>query len=66
MEAMASEMSYQLKDVIHETDSHFVLRVKNGYEVYKNGVTHSIRCAQIGFKDDEGLNRAISECDRRS
>ena len=58
-------MGYKLEDVVHETKNHWVLRVKNGYEVYRNGITHSTRCAQIGFKGDEGKKRAVKECRRR-
>lgn len=57
--------AYKLADVVHETAQHWVLRVPGGFEVYKTGVTHSTRCAQIGFTGDEGLQRAISECVRR-
>lgn len=56
---------YKLKDVVHETKNYWVLRVKNGFEVYKSGITHSVRCARIGWKGKEGLNKAIAECDRR-
>lgn len=61
-------MSYKLSDVKHETNTHFVLRVKTGHEVYKIGVTHATRCAQIGFSKDMNysLGRAIAECDRRT
>lgn len=37
----------------------------NGYAVYRNGITHSTRVAQIGFDGEEGLRRAIAEADRR-
>lgn len=58
-------MGYKLKDVMHETENYWVLRVVNGFEVYKNGITHSTRCAQIGWKGDVGLNKAIAECEKR-
>lgn len=58
------KVSYSLDDVIHETRNHWVLRVKNGFEVYKTGVTHSVRCAIIGYKGEEGKKRAITECER--
>jgi hypothetical protein len=58
-------MSYKLEDIVYETEGHWVLRVKNGFEVYRLSCTHSTRCAQIGFKGTEGLERAKSECDRR-
>lgn len=58
-------MSYNIKDVIYEGHNHWVLRVKNGFEVYKNGIAHSTRCAQIGWTGTKGIERAIAECKRR-
>ena len=55
-------------DIAYERGEYWVLRVgkDKGYEVYKNGITHSTRCAIIGFPDDVGLARAIAEIDRRT
>lgn len=58
-------MSYKVKDICHETRNYFVIKVSTGYEIYKNGITHATRCAQIGYKNQEGLSRAIAECERR-
>lgn len=59
-------MKYDLKDVIYETSKYWVLnKYEKGYEVYKIGVTHSTRCAIIGYKGQEGLERAIAEAKRR-
>lgn len=58
-------MSYRLSDVVHETDKHFVLRVKKGFEVYRNGVCAAEKCSTIGFEGQEGLSRAIAEVERR-
>lgn len=58
-------MSYKEEDIIYEADNHFVIRVKDGYEVYKSEITHATRCAIIGHKGDHGLERAIKECERR-
>ena len=58
-------MSYKETDIMHETKNYFVIRVIKGYEVYKTGITHAVRCAQIGFKGKVGLEKAIAECDRR-
>ena len=55
----------KLSDVKHETKHFWVLQVKHGFEVYKTGITHSVRCAQIGYKGEIGLNKAIAECERR-
>lgn len=59
-------MSYALRDIMYEKGNHWVLRTNKGtYEVYKNGVTHSVRCAIIGFEGQKGLDRAKEECNRR-
>ncbi len=58
-------MSYKLKDIIYETKNFWVLRVKSGFEVYKINVTHSTRCAQIGWEGEKGRERAIAECNKR-
>lgn len=55
--------------IAYETGTHWVLEIQPGrFEVYKSGVTHSIRCAQIGPYPEPGRAkaRAIEECDRRS
>lgn len=56
------------KDIAYETPCHkyWVLKLKSGhFEVYKTGITHSTRVAQIGYAGEVGLNRAINECNRR-
>lgn len=58
-------MKCDSKDVIYEIGQFWVLKVKTGFEVYKDGVTHSVRCAQIGWTDEQGEKRAIAEADRR-
>lgn len=60
---MASQ--YHLKDVVHETDDHFILRVPFGFAVYRKHSSYSVRCAQIGFTGITGLQRAINEVERR-
>jgi hypothetical protein len=52
-------------DIIYEKGDYFIIKVKTGYEVYKNGITHSTRCAQIGYHGDKGLQKSIQEIDRR-
>lgn len=56
---------YKLSDVMYETKDYWVLRIKKGYEVYREGLTHSTRCAQIGFTGAIGLDKAIAEANRR-
>jgi hypothetical protein len=53
-------------DILYEIGKYWVTHCKTGHEVYKNGVTHSTRCAQIGFSDPEkSLSRAIDEANGR-
>ena len=60
-------MPIQEKHIAYENASHWVLSLPNGaYEVYRNTTTHSVRCAQIGYKGQAGLMRAIAEADRRA
>ncbi len=54
-----------LKDIVFETDRHWVKRVPKGFEVYKTGLTHSTRVAIIGYTGDKGLRRAKDEIARR-
>lgn len=60
-------MTYREKDIAYETPDHkyWVLRVGYGYEIYEVGITHSTRKGIIGFKGQEGLDRAIAEIERR-
>ena len=55
----------KLSNIKHEGVSHFVVLVQDGYEVYRVGCTHSVRCAVIGWSGDKGLRRAIREVDKR-
>ena len=56
----------KLSDIKYENSTHWVMQVQTGYEVYRIGVTHSTRCAQIGWPNSEkGLNKAIVEADKR-
>ena len=52
-------------DILYEKGDYFVIKAKHGFEVYKCGTTHSTRCAQIGYKGNEGMQKAIKEIDRR-
>jgi hypothetical protein len=58
-------MTLKTSDILHSTKNHFVIKAKHGYEVYKTGITHATRCAQIGYEGQEGLSKAIAECKRR-
>ena len=53
-------------DIKYENGKHWVSQTPSGgFEVWKDGVTHATRCAQIGFNGAKGLKRAIEEADRR-
>jgi len=52
-------------DIIYELPNFWVLRVKNGFEVFQTGITHSVRVAQIGYKGQVGIDKAKAECDKR-
>lgn len=51
-------MSYKEKDIIHETNSTFVLKEKDAYTVYRIGLTHSTSDSSYKL-DKDGLNLAI-------
>lgn len=54
-------------EILYENGDYWVYDARSkGYEVYKVGVTHSTRCAIIGYKGEEGLRRAKAECDKRA
>jgi len=38
----------------------------SGYAVYKNGLTHSVRVASIGYEGVKGFERAKAEVDKRA
>lgn len=63
---MGNDMNYRLQDIVFEKGGYWVLRVPSGFEVYRNGITHSVRCATIGYSGDEGLQRAKAGIERRS
>ncbi len=52
-------------DILYQSGPYWVCRKGKGFEVYKDGVTHSVRVASIGFEGEKGLQRAKAECDRR-
>lgn len=46
MSCKESDIAYEDKD-----SNLWILKVKKGYEIYKNVGTHSIKCAIIGYDD---------------
>jgi hypothetical protein len=60
------EVSTMLKesDILFENPTHWVFDAGvKGFEVYKNGITHSVRVAIIGRSI--GLERAVAEANKR-
>ena len=52
--------------IVYETNKHWVLECgSKGFEVYRKTITHSERCARIGFTGTNGLERAKAEIERR-
>ena len=59
-------MTYTETQIAYEKADYWVLKLGfKGFEVYRNGITHSTRCAVIGYQGEKGLSRAIAEIDRR-
>ena len=54
--------------IVYENGNFWVAKLGNGqYEVYKNMLTHAVRCGIVSYNDNEkALNRAIAECDRKA
>jgi hypothetical protein len=56
---------YNESQIAYENATHWVLqRAPNWYEVYKTGITHSVRCATY-HNVANGLERAIADADKR-
>lgn len=57
----------KLPGIMYENGNFWVRRNEHEtFEVYKVIGTHSVRCAQIGYKGAEGLQRAMAECNKRA
>lgn len=53
------------KNIMYEGRNYWVLKIKDGFEVYRTGITHSTKVSQIGYTGEKGLNRAIIDCKNR-
>ena len=55
-------------DILFEIGDHWVCKSETwkGYEVMKNGFTHSVRVARIGYEGEKGLEKAKSEAIKRA
>ena len=59
-------MTYKETQIAYEKADFWVLNLGlKGFEVYRDGITHSTRCAIIGYQGENGLSRAIAEIERR-
>ena len=57
---------YKESQIAYEKGPYWVLNLGlKGFEVYKTGITHSTRCAVIGYQGITGLERAKIEIERR-
>lgn len=54
-------MSYKESDIMHETETCFVLREKDRYTVLVNGITHATSDSSYALNSD-GLSIAIARC----
>lgn len=55
-----------MTNIVYERGNHWVARTPKGtFEVYRIELTHSVRCAVIGYEGQKGLDRAKQEVDRR-
>lgn len=53
------------EDILYQNGYFWVCKDKRGcYEVYRDTITHAERAAIIGYKGEEGLERAKSTCDK--
>lgn len=57
---------YKEKDIAFETSNYWILdKGGKGFEVYKKTITHSVRCAVIGYDGADGLEKTKQEIQRR-
>lgn len=53
-------------DIVYELGPYWAMRAKKvGYDIFKTGITHSTRCAHIGFEGEAGLQKVKVEIARR-
>jgi len=55
-------------DILFEIGNYWVAKSlkHKGYDVWRCGITHSTRCAQIGYEGEKGLERAKLEAIKRN
>ncbi len=53
-------------DIVYELGAYWAMRAKKvGYDIFKVGITHSTRCAHVGYDGEVGLQKMKAEIDRR-
>ena len=62
---MTENNMIKLHEIVYEGQQHWIRKVRDGFEVYRLGITCSTRCAQIGWEGDVGLQKAIKEVIKR-
>lgn len=55
-------------DILFEIGDYWICKSETwkGYEVMKNGVTHSVRVASIGYEGEIGFEKAKTEAIKRA
>lgn len=52
--------------IVYESGQYWATPAKKkGFDIYKCGITHSTRCAQIGYEGEVGLQKVKDEIARR-
>ena len=56
------------KKILFEIGNYWVTHAQKGkgFEVYKTGITHSVRVAIVGWEGEAGLDRAKIEATKRA
>jgi hypothetical protein len=54
------------REPLYENGPFWVTKAAKGFEVYESLTIYSVRRAIIGYKGQEGLDRAKAEADRRA
>jgi hypothetical protein len=52
-------------DILFENGDYWIKKANHGFEVYRQGITHSTRVAIIGYEGAEGLEKAKNEIEKR-
>jgi hypothetical protein len=58
------ERHIEAEMIAYENGDFWATSAKHGWEVYENGLTHSVRRAIIGYKGQEGLLKAMAKADQ--